>query len=368
MKKIIISENEKGLLFRNGKLVKLLHAGKYNIYGNKEIEKFNISERIISKKVNTETLLANKEISDAVFSVEVGDEQLAFHFIDGRFTHSLEFGKHLFWKKAGKHECIFADISTPYVSEDFPVYLFSKTDKKFYHRIDVPQSYKGLIYFDNRLERVLDAGTYYFWNNSVKIDVNYVDTRLININIVGQEILTLDKVSLRINLVCNYKVTDHIRIYTEIDNYTDRIHVLCQLALREYVGKHKLDEILEKKEEMAAFVLGKLKEKESELFVEFSDAGVKDIILPGEIRNIMNTVLIAEKKAQANVITRREEVASTRSLLNTAKLMDENETLYKLKELEFIERICENVGNIELSGKGDILSQLSSLLHKKDAV
>ena len=91
--------------------------------------------------------------------------------------------------------------------------------------------------------------------------------------------------------------------------------------------------------------------------------GVKDIILPGEIREIMNTVLVAEKRAQANVITRREEVASTRSLLNTAKLMDENQTLYKLKELEYVERICENVGNISLNGNGNILGQLTAILN-----
>lgn len=133
------------------------------------------------------------------------------------------------------------------------------------------------------------------------------------------------------------------------------------------MSKHKFDEILENKEHMTAFVFEKLKSKEKELFVEFKDAGVKDIILPGEIRDIMNTVLIAEKKAQANVITRREEVASTRSLLNTAKLMDENKTLYKLKELEFLERICENVGNIEISGKGDVLTQLAEILQSKGA-
>lgn len=66
---------------------------------------------------------------------------------------------------------------------------------------------------------------------------------------------------------------------------------------------------------------------------------------------------------QEDVITRREEVASTRSLLNTAKLMEENQTLYKLKELEHIERICENVGNINLNGNGNVLSQLMSLIH-----
>ncbi len=79
----------------------------------------------------------------------------------------------------------------------------------------------------------------------------------------------------------------------------------------------------------------------------------------------MNTVLIAEKQAQANVITRREEVASTRSLLNTAKLMDENATLYKLKELEYIERICQRVGSISLNGNSDIISQLAQLFSKK---
>ncbi len=56
-----------------------------------------------------------------------------------------------------------------------------------------------------------------------------------------------------------------------------------------------------------------MKANEEEYCVEIVNAGIKDIILPGEIRDIMNTVLVAEKKAQANVIMRREEVASTRT-------------------------------------------------------
>ena len=150
--------------------------------------------------------------------------------------------------------------------------------------------------------------------------MDFVDTRLTQMNITGQEMLTADKVSLRINFVCNYRITDPVRINSEIDDFSEQIHVAAQLALREYVGRYKLDEILENKDQMSEFVYKKLKEKEESLFVEICDAGVKDIILPGEIREIMNTVLVAEKRAQANVITRREEVASTRSLLNTAKL------------------------------------------------
>lgn len=58
----------------------------------------------------------------------------------------------------------------------------------------------------------------------------------------------------------------------------------------------------------------------------------------------------------------REEVASTRSLLNTARLMEENQTLYKLKELEYLQKICENVGSISVTGGGDLLAQLTKIL------
>jgi hypothetical protein len=64
----------------------------------------------------------------------------------------------------------------------------------------------------------------------------------------------------------------------------------------------------------------------------------------------MNGVLIAEKKAQANIIMRREETASTRSLLNTAKLMEENAMLWKLKEMEYVEKIADKISNISVSG------------------
>jgi heat-inducible transcriptional repressor len=99
----------------------------------------------------------------------------------------------------------------------------------------------------------------------VKIDVGFVDTRLTQMDITGQEILTQDKVSLRINFVCNYRVTDYVKILTEIDNFAEQMHVAAQLALREYVGKYKLDEILENKTQVSEFVFAKLKEKEKEI-------------------------------------------------------------------------------------------------------
>lgn len=120
--------------------------------------------------------------------------------------------------------------------------------------------------------------------------------------------------------------------------------------------------ILESKEQISKEIYTALKVREKMFCVDFLTAGIKDIILPGEIREIMNSVLVAEKSAQANVISRREEVASTRSLLNTAKLMDENKTLFKLKELEYLERICEKVGEISVNGNMGIVEQLGKMI------
>ena len=144
------------------------------------------------------------------------------------------------------------------------------------------------------------------------------------------------------------------------------LYTRIQLLAREYVGGYRLDELLAQKEEISRFLMEQIRKLQDEFCVEILSMGIKDIILPGEIRDIMNTVLVAEKKAQANVITRREEVASTRSLLNTAKLMEENKVLYRLKELEYLERICDRVGSISLSGAGNVLEQLAALALPKE--
>ena len=363
MKKIVINENQKGFLFKNGKYQKLLGAGKYHLYGGREILISDLSQPVFCVKCALDLLLSDKAVAAQVAVAEVGDEELALHYVNGKFSSVLPRGKYAFWTVVDRHEFVMVDTSTPTVDESVPTHIFSKIPQAYYTKIEVAEYQKARLYFNKKLDRILDAGTYYFWNTAVKVDVSFVDTRLTQMNVTGQEILTADKVSVRVNFVCNYRVTDFVRILSEIDDYEEQMHVVAQLALREYVGKYKLDDILESKEQLSAFVLGKLKAKEAELFVEIADAGVKDIILPGEIREIMNTVLVAEKRAQANVITRREEVASTRSLLNTAKLMDENKTLYKLKELEYVERICENVGHISLNGNGGVLSQLTAILN-----
>lgn len=362
--KRIINDNQRGILFKNGRYVKLLLPGRYFICGQANAEIFSLTEEVTPSSCSLDTLLSDSSAGKALDTVEVNDGEIALHFLDGRFADVLTSGKHAFWSAAGSHTFVKADITKPDISADIPSYILSGLEGRYCTRIEVAEHQRARLYFDRRFIRLLEPGVYYFWNTAVDVEAGYSDTRLVQKIVSGQEILTTDKVPVRVNMVLSYRLTDYVKPYTEIEDLDDQIHVAAQMALREYIGKHTLDEILAGKDELSGCVFSVLKDREKDFYIEVTEAGVRDIILPGEIRDILSTVLIAEKQAQANVITRREEVASTRSLLNTAKLMEENPTLYRLKELEYIERICGNVGNINLSSGGDVISQLLALLQR----
>lgn len=357
--KIIVNENEKGLLFKNGRFIRILDAGKYICLGGKKIEKLPLNAPVVSSTAALETLMTNDSFRENVTVFDVPEGFIALEFIDGYFVRCHRSGRYAFWNNFCEREMRLEDLSTPkeadYISKyEIPTCLYTK--------FEVESHELGCLYFDGVFKYILEPGVYYYWNGPVHIECRKTDMRLTRMDISGQEILTLDKVTVRVNFALNYRITDCVKVVSEVGCLEDQLHLDAQLALRDYIGSVKLDEMLENKNKISEYVLSRLKEKERELYVEITEAGVRDIILPGEIRDIMNTVLAAEKRAQAALITRREEVASTRSLLNTARLMDENETLYKLKELEYIERIFGNVSSLSLSGGEDILSKLSQLV------
>jgi regulator of protease activity HflC (stomatin/prohibitin superfamily) len=191
--------------------------------------------------------------------------------------------------------------------------------------------------------------------------VGKVDTRMQQIEINGQEILTKDKAALRINGYAQFKVMDVEKALLQNKAYERQLYVAFQLALREYIGALGFDELLEKKDGIAPFILEAVKKTAEDLGIAVNGFGIRDIILPGDVKDIMNKVLVAEKTAQANSIMRREETASTRSLLNTAKLMEDNTMLWKLKEMEYVEKIADKIGEITVTGNGALLEQLKQI-------
>lgn len=363
MTKYRIKDQECGYLLKDGRFVKILTAGKYT-YAKAlgyEVLTVPMTGEVNTCQIPEEILMKDPEFASRVVKAALPDTSIALHFVNKAYRDVLTKPETLYWNVFEKNEFQMVDITNPYMEESLPRFYMDLMPMKYYKKITVKDGEVGLLYFDNQYEKKLATGTYYFWNYGKEVSCKIFNMKLQQLEISGQEILTSDKVAVRLNVVASYRITNPEKLVQVIEGVSSQLYTYAQLVLREYVGHFRLDEILEQKEEISRFVLEKMKERESDYCVEVTAAGIKDIILPGEIRDIMNTVLIAEKRAQANVIMRREEVASTRSLLNTAKLMDENQTLFKLKEMEYLEKICDKVGNITLNGGKGVLEELAEL-------
>jgi regulator of protease activity HflC (stomatin/prohibitin superfamily) len=135
-----------------------------------------------------------------------------------------------------------------------------------------------------------------------------------------------------------------------LKDVNEYLHRALQIAVRQSLGKRTLEQVLAEKTDIDEAVSAEVRREMQGYGVRVSEIALKDIILPGDIREIFNQVVTAEKQAQANLIPRREETAATRSLLNTAKLMEGNPLLLRLKELESLEKIADKVGKITVVG------------------
>ncbi len=298
--------------------------------------------------------------------VSVPDKHICLFYENGNFQYVLQPGRYPFWKMGTERNTVMVDISKIEISDDIPKNLFGNAKLlPFLRSFTVPAHHKGILYVDGKHTQILDNGTYYFWVNPIPIQVVTADMRKLQLEIGGQDILTKDKAALRITIFTQYEIVDIVKAFEKNKDYDKQLYVNVQLALREFVGTLTLDEILDKKEAVSEFVLANVKKFAEDLGLKINNVGLRDIILPGDVKEIMNQVLIATKQAQANIIMRREETASTRSLLNTAKLMEENEMLFKLKEMEYIEKIATKINSISLSGGSVIVEQLKDLFTTK---
>jgi hypothetical protein len=361
MKKVRINAGFVGLVFKRNNYNRVITEGSYWLGTSELVNVYDVSKAFYPA-IDLNLLLKDENLAALLTIVEVSDNEIVLQFINGNYKSILQPGRYAFWKGLNSYEFKKVDLSKIEITEEISMNLIVKPEILQFVRVFSVESYeKGILIVNGKIEKVIETGVYYFWKNLIPIVVLKADLRQQQLEISGQEILTKDKINIRMNFFTRFKVVNIEKALLENKEFEKQLYILMQLTLREYTGNFSLDEILEKKESIAENVLKAVKVKAETLGIEVVDCGVRDIILPGDVKEIMNQVLIAEKKAQANIITRREETASTRSLLNTAKLMDENAMLFKLKEMEYVEKIADKINNISISGNSQVLDQLKAI-------
>jgi len=224
--------------------------------------------------------------------------------------------------------------------------------------VAVESGHVGLVFRDGRHEATLAPGAYALWKGVARAKVVPVDLREQVVDVSGQEIMTADKVTLRMNAVVTFKVADALRAVTTVEDHRQALYREAQLALRAIVGARTLEALLGEKEAVARDLDAALRTRVEAIGLEVVSLGIRDVMLPGEMKELMNKVIEAQKAAEAALITRREETAAMRSQANTARILEQNPTLMRLREIEALEKVADKGRLSVVVGEGGLAARV----------
>ncbi len=193
-------------------------------------------------------------------------------------------------------------------------------------------THRGLWYEDGVLRKIIGGGRYKIpryinlgFYRRPKVEITLVDVRERDLTIKGQEILTEDKVAIRVSIIVQFRVTDPQAAIHEVANYEERLYSDVQLAARRSLASMSLEEILTNRNRLSEDILRDVKESAAKYGVAILRADVKDLLFPGNLQEIMNRVLAAERNSKAQLVE-----ANTRAEVQKIEARTKNEA-YRLE-------------------------------------
>jgi regulator of protease activity HflC (stomatin/prohibitin superfamily) len=362
VRKFLVKKDERALLFRKGDFVDVLHAGEHTFVDplrRLSVEVFPLAQPLFEHRLGEFLVKAEAELAAREFHViGIGATEVGLRIENGVLAEVLAPNTHrLYWKGYIAVRVDKVDVATDFaIDPQLVPQLVTGTRAKVAGAAEnvlallVPEHHVLVLHVNGKAARLLEAGLHAFWKANRDLRGELVDLRLQVLEVAGQEILTRDKVTLRVNLTAGYRVSDVLTAFSKQAKPVEFLYKELQFGLRAAVGTRTLDELLENKTVIDEVVGDHIRRRVAGFGLEVESVGVKDIILPGDMKLLLAKVVEAEKAAQANVIRRREETAATRSLLNTAKVMEDNPIALRLKELETLEKVTEKIDKISVFG------------------
>ncbi|MFO1429175.1 MAG: slipin family protein [Candidatus Competibacteraceae bacterium] len=363
LRTFLIKKDERALLFRKGDFVTILGPGEHRFFdplARLAVEVYALQQPRFEHRLAEYLLKEEPALAAEHFHViELGATDIALRYENEVLVELLAPNtRRLYWKGFIdiRHEVIAIGEQFEVPPALVPLLAhggrggFRVAGVEGVYALQVPEYHVGVFYVDGRIERILEPGLHAYFRFNRELRAETVDLRLQALEVSGQEILTRDKVALRVNLTAGYRISDVKLAFARQAKPVDYLYKELQFGLRAAVGTRTLDELLENKGVIDEVVSAHIRRVVEGFGLTIESVGVKDIILPGDMKTILAKVVEAEKSAQANVIRRREETAATRSLLNTAKVMEDNPVALRLKELETLEKVTEKIDRISVFG------------------
>jgi regulator of protease activity HflC (stomatin/prohibitin superfamily) len=353
-RRVLIAEDHRGLLRQAGRLVALLAPGEHWLWWDEGCSVVMAAMTWMAWTPQVDAILP----PDAAEILDVPVGQIALISRDGVPNATLPPGRYILWQL---HVRITAELhSTECIHTTIPHRWWAMVPAGELLISTIKTHQRALLYIDGALSEVLEPGRYGVSTLDRDVRLVVVDLWEQELQIAGQEVMTADKVSLRINIIVRFQITDPVLASEGTSSIQEALYSEAQMVARRHVAGVTVDDLLEKRGAARASMLAELSQRAEALGVIVAGVDLKDVILPGEMKAIFNQVIAAEKRAAANVITRREETAATRSLANTARMLENNPTLLKLKELEALKELAEKVDAVNIvATPAELLGRIS---------
>jgi len=368
VKRVIVKENQRAVALYKGKFRGVLTPGEHRLRadrGRLEIEFHDLARPEFISLYDKALFRDHASVvAQHLTEIRAGADEVVVVSRDKRLHAVLKPEERaVYWTDAGpwsaERFAVDGDLAVPAAVQKRVVGLAKLAAVT---GVDVAEGHTGLLFVDGKFVRALEAGAHMFWAVNRKATVKTIDLRRQSLDVVGQEILTRDRVTLRVNLAAEYQVVDAVKAATTVKDFADALYRALQFAFRKSLGTKNLDEILADKVTAEIEAVERVRTDMAAIGLSVGEIAVKDVILPGEMRDILNKVVAAEKEAEANVIRRREETNATRSLLNTARVMAENPVMLRLKELEALSEIAGKVERLTIhNGTAGLMNDLVRL-------
>jgi regulator of protease activity HflC (stomatin/prohibitin superfamily) len=365
MRFIHIRAHERGLLFERGVFTRLLLPGRHVVVdplGRRSVEKVSVRRAGFDHR-DLEVIVRSGALAGQALVLDLKDHERALVWVDGRIESVRGPGLHALWTAFHEVRAEVVDARpVRFAHPELPLLLQAEGARAQLETAAVAAGFTGIVFQDGRFAGTLPPGVHAFWRGEAQVRVLPVDLRERVADITGQEIMTADKVTLRLNALVTFRVADPVKAVTEIEDHAQALHRQAQLALRAVVGTRELDGLLSDKDGVARQLEDTLRSAAAGFGLEVQAVGIRDVILPGEMKEILNRVTEARKAAEATLVTRREETAAIRSQANTARIFESNPTLMRLRELEVLEKVAEKANLSVVLGEGGLADRVVKLL------
>lgn len=286
-----VRSHEAGLYFRDGQFVDVLDEGVYWFVDPLD----NVRMDVVSQRApwlaheQLDVIVRAGALEGRAVVLDLKDHERALVWIDGRFSHVLPPGLYAYW--TGRREVRVETVDARAVRFEHPELAVISRSAMADRVLDVgtvEPHHLGVLFIDGAYVATLPPGRYACWKNVAQVKFVQEDMREAVFDVTGQDIMTADKVTLRVNAVVTYRVFDARQAVSVAEDAKQALYREAQLALRAVVGVRELDAFLTDKDAVAAELTAVVRPRCRALGLELVSVGIRDVILPGEMKDLMN--------------------------------------------------------------------------------